>query len=179
MSNTKTLLDRNRHFAESFASGDLPPLPKLRAVILACADARVDPAHVLGLELGDAVVIRNTGARVTPEVLQEVASLAFLAAKMDGPTPGPFELVILQHSECGAERFADPTLQQALREQLGVDVSAVAISDHEQSLRDDVEYLRRASEVPAYVVVSGFMYDVREGSVREVIAPAPLRSSEG
>ncbi len=176
MSSTATLLDRNRRFAGGFAVADLPILPKLRTVVLTCGDARVDPAHVLGLELGDAVVIRNNGGRVTPEVVHEIAALSFLVAKMDGAERGPFELVIMQHTECGAERFADPDLQHALKAQLGVDVSSVAISDHELSLREDVERLRNAPEVPGYIVVSGFIYDVRHGHARQVIAPAALAS---
>lgn len=176
MSSTTTLLDRNRQFASDFAAADLPILPKLRTVVLTCGDSRVDPAHVLGLELGDAVVIRNNGGRVTPEVVHEIAALAFIVAKMDGDEPGPFELILMQHTQCGAERFADPQIQHALKEQLGVDVSSVAIADHEQSLREDVERLRNAPEVPGYIVVSGYVYDVKNGSVREVIAPAALAS---
>lgn len=174
MSNTPTLLNRNYKFSDGFDAADLPVLPKLRMVVLACGDSRVDPAHVLGLELGDAVVIRNNGGRVTPAVVQEIAALAFVVAEMDGDEPGPFELVIMQHTQCGAERFADPGLRCALKERIGVDVSSSAITDHEQSLREDVERLRSAPEVPGYIVVSGFIYDVQSGSIREVIAPATL-----
>ena len=174
MSNATTLVDRNRQFASSFSAADLPVLPKMRTVVLSCVDARVDPAHVLGLELGDAVVIRNIGGRVTPEVVQEIAALAFMVAKMDGDEPGPFELVLMQHTECGAERFADPGFQIAIKKQIGVDLGSLAISDHELSLREDIERLRNAPEVPGYIVVSGYIYDVQHGRVREVIAPAPL-----
>ncbi len=176
MSSTTTLLDRNRRFAGNFASADLPILPKLRTVILTCADARVDPAHVLGLELGDAVVIRNNGGRVTPAVVEEIAALSFIVAQIEGREPGPFELVIMQHTQCGAERFADPNLQNALKKKTGIDVSSVAITNHELSLREDVERLRNAPEVPGYIVVSGFIYDVQNGHVREVMAPATLAS---
>ncbi|MBE9554394.1 MAG: carbonic anhydrase, partial [Proteobacteria bacterium] len=99
MSNTTTLLDHNRQFASDFSAADLPILPRLRTVVLTCGDSRVDPAHVLGLELGDAVVIRNNGGRVTPAVVHEIAALAFIVAKMDGGEPGPFELVIMQHTQ--------------------------------------------------------------------------------
>lgn len=174
MSNTTTLLERNRLFASDFAAADLPLLPKLRSVILTCADARVDPAHVLGLDLGESAVIRNNGGRVTPEVVKEIAAMAFIVAKMDGDEPGPFELVLMQHTQCGAERFADPDVQRVMKEKLGIDVSTVAITDHEQSLKEDVERLRNAPEVPGYVVVSGYIYDVKSGHAREVIAPAPL-----
>jgi len=174
MSNTTTLLNRNRLFANDFAGADLPALPGMRTVVLTCGDARVDPAYVLGLELGDAVVIRNNGGRVTAAVVDEIAALSFMVAKIDGDEPGPFELILMQHTQCGAERFADPNFQRLLKEQIGVDVSSVAIADHELSLREDVERLRSAPEVPGYIVVSGYIYDVRDGHVREVISPAAL-----
>lgn len=176
MSSTPTLLDRNRRFASDFAAADLPIIPKLRTVVLTCGDARVDPAHTLGLELGDSAIIRNNGGRVTTEVVHEIAALAFMVAKMDGARRGMFELIIVQHTHCGAERMVDPDFQRALEEHAGVDVSSVAIADHEQSLRADVERLRRAPEVPGYIVVSGYIYDVRNGRLREVIAPAALES---
>ena len=84
MSSTTTLLERNRQFAGDFSAADLPILPKLRTVVLTCGDSRVDPAHILGLKLGDAAVIRNNGGRVTLEVVHEIAALAFMVAKMDG-----------------------------------------------------------------------------------------------
>lgn len=174
MTGTLTLLERNAQFAEQFRAADLPILPKLRTVLLTCVDARVDPAHLFELDLGDAVVIRNNGGRVTQAVIDEVAVLAFLVAKIDGDNPGPFELVLVQHTQCGAERFADPQLQQGIKQAIGVDVSAVAITDHEQSLVDDVERLRHASVLPGYIVVSGLIYDIKTGRVRQVIAPAPL-----
>lgn len=176
MSSTSTLLNRNRQFANGFAAADLPILPKLRTVVLACGDSRVDPAHTLGLELGDSAVIRNNGGRVTTEVVHEIAALSFMVAGMDGAKRGPFELIIIQHTHCGAERMADPGFQRAFKEHTGVDVSSVAITDHERSLREDVERLRSAPELPGYIVVSGYIYDVRDGSLREVIAPAALES---
>jgi len=174
MSNTATLLERNRQFASNFTGADLPPMPKMRTVVLTCVDARVDPAHVLGLELGDVGVIRNNGGRVTPAVVSEIATLAFIVAQMDGAEPRPWDFVIMQHTQCGAERFADSGLQHALKEHIGVDVSSIAITDHEQSLQEDIERLRSAPEVPGHIIVSGYIYDVQHGSVREVIAPAPL-----
>ncbi len=174
MNSTATLLDRNRQFASNFAAADLPPMPKLRTVVLTCADPRVDPAHILGLELGDGAVIRNTGGRVTREVIEEIAALAFMVSKIEGGEPGPFQLVIMQHTNCGAERFADPEFQHALKAHVGVDVSSVAITDHEQSLHEDVERLRTAPELPGHITVSGLLYDVEQGRAREIIAPAPL-----
>lgn len=176
MTMTTTLLKRNREFANNFDSAELAIIPKLRTVIISCADARVDPAHVLSLELGDAVVIRNNGGRVTQAVVEELAAMSFMVAKMDGAEPGPFEVIIMHHTQCGAERFADLDFQNLLKQQIGVDVSSTAISDHKQSLRDDIETLCNAPEVPGYIVVSGFIYDVQNGLLSEVVAPAELNS---
>ena len=176
MTNTETLLNRNRQFANRFSAADLQILPKLRTVVLTCGDSRVDPAYILGLELGDAAVIRNNGGRVTPAVIEEVAALSFIVAQIDGATPGPFELIVMHHTHCGAERFADPSVQHSLKEYVGIDVSAVAITDHDQSLFEDIDRLRSDRRIPGYIVVSGVLYDVHSGSIREVIAPAPLES---
>ena len=174
MSNVQTLLDRNRAFAIDFAAADLPITPKLGAIVLTCIDPRVDPAHFMGLELGDAGVIRNVGARVTPAVIQELAMLSFLAGQLTGADTVPMELVIIQHSDCGAERLANPQVQQALQKNVGIDMSHAAISDHEASLREDLERLRNAKQIPKNLVVSAFIYDVHTGRVREVIPPAAL-----
>jgi len=169
-----TLLDRNRQFASNFTAADMPVLPKLRTVLLTCGDSRVDPAHVLGLELGDAVIMRNNGGRVTQAVVEEVAALAFMVTKMGGDGPPAFELIIIHHTQCGVQRFADPDFQRELMEKAGVDVSSIAITDHELSLREDIERLRNAPEVPDYVLVSGLIYDVKDGRLREVIKPTVL-----
>ncbi|MDJ0822730.1 MAG: carbonic anhydrase [Paracoccaceae bacterium] len=175
MSSLPTLLDRNQLFSEGFTDGDLPILPKLRSVILTCVDARVDPAHVLGLELGDAVVLRNNGGRVTDAVIDEIATLAFMVAMMEGDAKGGFEVILMQHTQCGAERFADPAFQTAVKAKLGVDVSAHAIHDHTQSLQGDVARLRDAARIPGHVTVSAVLYDVQSGRVEEIPSPAPLR----
>lgn len=78
MSVQSDLITRNKQFAATFDWGDMPILPELRAVLLACGDARVDPAHVLGLDLGEVVIIRNNGGRVTRPVIKEIATLAVL-----------------------------------------------------------------------------------------------------
>ena len=174
MSTTPELLSRNQRFAAEFTAAGMPILPKLRTVIVTCVDARVDPAYVLGLELGDAVVMRNNGGRVTREVIQEIATLAFMVSRIDGDTPGSFEVVLMQHTQCGAERFADPAFQSAIKGHLGIDVSEVAITNHNADLKRDIQRLRDADEIPGYVVVSGFIYDVHDGQARQVVPPTRL-----
>ena len=176
MSTCKIFIDRNTAFAAAFQADDLPVIPKLRTVVISCADARVDPEHIFNLQLGDAVVIRNNGGRVTQSVIEELAAMAFMVAKMDAENPGPFEVIIMHHTQCGAERFADPKFQQMLKLEIGVDVSATAIHDHTQSLREDIEKLRNAPELPAHVIASGFLYDVKSGKVKEVSAPAFIKT---
>lgn len=173
MTSTALLLERNRAFAETFDDADLPILPKLRTLILTCIDARVDPAHLFGLDLGEVVVMRNNGGRVTPSVISEIATLAFMVEGVEG-RPADFEVVLMVHTRCGAERFADPAFQAAVAGRIGVDVSGSAIHDHEAALREDLERLRAAPEVPGTLVVSGCLYEVETGQVRQVLAPEPL-----
>ena len=88
-----------------------------------------------------------------------------------------FELAIIQHTNCGYERLADPKLQKVLSDKLGIDeaeIGALANVDHTKSIREDIERLRRSSLVPNELVVSGHIYNVDDGVVREVVAPTPL-----
>ncbi len=174
MTATSALLARNKSFSETFDAADLPALPKLGTMILTCIDARVDPAHVLGLDLGDAVVIRNNGGRVTDATLQEIGAIAFMVKQMSGGEGGGFELMILQHTQCGAQRLADPELQKMLKTSLEIDVAQSAIHDHEETMREDIERLRNAPGIPGNIVVSAFLYDVNTGKAREVVAPTVL-----
>ena len=178
MSNTSILLERNKSFAKDFAAAEIPILPKLRTVILSCGDARVDPAHIFGVELGEAVVLRNNGGRVSRAFIDELAALAFMVSKMDATDgkPNPFDVILVQHTNCGAQRFADPEFQSAEKANTGVDVSSVAITDQETNLKEDVERLRDASNIPGCLVVSAYLYDVKTGTAKEIGSPAPLRS---
>jgi carbonic anhydrase len=174
MSSTQTLLHRNAQFAESFSGAELPIIPSLRSVILTCTDARVDPAHIFALELGETVVMRNNGGRLTPAALDEIITLALLVAAMDGESPGPFNLVIVQHTRCGAERFADPGIQAMIRERAGVDVAASAIHDHHECLQSDVDRLRDDPRVPGHISVSALLYDTETGRIEQVVDPVAV-----
>ncbi len=170
------LIRRNRALAADFNGAELPILPKLGTVLLACVDARVDPAHVLGLELGDAVVIRNTGGRVTRAVIDEIATLAVLVSAMtEGREPG-FNVVLMQHTQCGAQRLADPGLQGMLQEKLGIDVSEYAITDQASDMITDIERLRDADVIPDTISISAMLYDVATGAVREIASTTLLGS---
>ncbi len=164
------LLNRNKAFASSFDKADLPILPTLQTLI-ACLDARTDPAHLFGLELGDAVVIRNTGGRVTRAVIEEVATLAALVrAAINGQEPR-FNVILMQHTQCGAQRLAQPEMQAMMKDKLGIDVSEYAIHDQRSDLMGDIDRLCAAVQVPGGISVSATLYDVATGLVEE-IAPA-------
>ncbi|MCR9219016.1 MAG: carbonic anhydrase [Alphaproteobacteria bacterium] len=164
------LIDRNRDFAATFARADLPNLPKLRTLLVTCIDARVDPAHVFGLDLGEAVVIRNNGGRVTRTVIEEIAILALLVSAATGGQEAEFNIVLVQHTQCGVQRLASPEMRGLVKNKLGLDVSEYVITDHVRDLHGDIEKLARAPEIPDALVVSAMLYDVGNGSVQEVAA---------
>ena len=174
------LLNRNRIFSERFEAGDLPMRPKMATILLTCVDSRVDPAHLLGLELGDAVVIRNAGGRITPAVMKDLAILGVLGANMPEAVPMKPELVVIQHTDCGMSRMAVPAIQGQVAKKLGIslnEVAAMAITDPAISVQNDIERLRNTPWTPNQLVVSGFVYDVKSGAVKQIVSPAPLRTT--
>ena len=174
------LLDRNRSFAEQFEAGDLVIRPRMSTIILTCVDSRVDPAHIFGLGLVDAVVMRNAGGRITPPVMKDLAILGVLVTNMPGPSAMQPELVVIHHTDCGMSRLAKPAIQQQVAEKLGLsvdEIAAMAITDPAASVQDDIERLHRTPGAPGQLVVSGLVYDVKNGTIDQVVPPAPLRAT--
>ncbi len=179
MADAHTLIDRNLEFANSFNQGDLTLLPRLSMLVLTCLDARVDPAHLFGLELGDAVVMRNIGGRVTDEIIGQIAILRGLAVVAGGTG---FEVAVVHHTDCGASRFANPQVRQKMSQVAGIGEAAIerlAITDPQISVVEDLDRLRAAPTLPDELVVAAYVYDVTDGHVREIIAPASLRKGAG
>jgi carbonic anhydrase len=174
MAAVETLLQRNESFATERFPGDLPVIPLMKAMVITCADPRVDPAHILGLQLGEAGVIRNVGGRITPAAMQTLAMLAAVAASEDAS--GGWELVVLQHTDCGITRLVEYT--DVLADYFGVaeaELPAKAVTDPRRAVATDVAALKANPLLPAALVVSGLMYDVRTGRVETVVEPGPLR----
>ncbi len=172
------LLDRNRIFADRFDKGNLTIRPRMSTILLTCVDSRVDPAHLMGLGLGDAVVMRNAGGRITPAVMKDLAVLGVLAANMPGAGAMQPQLVVIQHTDCGMARLANPLIQEQVAKKLDLsldDVMAMAITDPAASVQENIEQLRRTPGTPDQLVVSGFVYDVSNGTLNQVVPPAPLR----
>ena len=162
MSEVSAFLKANERYAASFKKGDLPMPPSRRVAVVACMDARLDPARILGLEEGDAHVIRNAGGRAADAVRSLVISQQLLGTR---------EVVVIHHTDCGMLTFTDPQLRQKLRDELGAttDMAFLAFSDLEQSVRDDVKALRESPLLMQGLPLSGFVYDVKTGRLRQVV----------
>jgi carbonic anhydrase len=168
-----TALARNRAFAAGGGHEDVSRLPAQRLLVISCLDHRVDPAHVLGLDLGDAIVIRNGGGRVTPEVINHVAFVSQLVenAVPDGPL---FEVAVVQHTQCGSAALADDEFRRRFAERTGGDDSALreyAVVDPAATVAKDVELLRSSAAISPRIAVSGHVYDVATGLV-QTVSPA-------
>ena len=141
-----TALERNRAFAARGGHEGASMFPSLRLLVVTCLDPRVDPAHVLGLELGDAMVIRNGGGRVTPEVIDHIAFVGQLAAQAvpDGPL---FEVAVIHHTGCGSAALARDDFRRSYAQQIGADEATLrdqAVLDPATTVASDVVRLRLA-----------------------------------
>jgi carbonic anhydrase len=173
-----TLAARNRRFADSGRYAGLRMMPKLETIVVGCVDPRVDPAAILGLELGDALVIRNLGGRFTPGTFQTMAALRMIA-EAEGGAPGPgWNLIVLQHTDCGLTRLGDqPGLLASV---FGIDpgdLEAKAVNDPVAAVAVDVAAIKANPFLPGDFLVSGLVYDVATGLVDVVVPPAPLRAA--
>ena len=169
-----TALARNREFAAAGGHEGAVVFPKLRLFVIGCLDPRVDPAHVLGLELSDAVVVRNVGGRVTPEVIEDVAFISQLA---EGALPEGdlFEVAVLHHTQCGTGALVDDGFREAYAERIGADAEALrerAVIDPRATVAADVGRLRAAASISPRVRTSGHVYDVTTGLVETVVPAA-------
>ncbi len=172
---TATLLERNAARSSNLGESSFTLTPGLHAIVLTCGDHRVDPAHVLGLELGEAAVLRNPGGRVTPAVIQELAVLATIA-QLEGLETG-FELIIMHHTDCGLTRLDGPEQRGLMAYFFGVgedEVAAKHLCDPSESARADLELLRANPLIPRTLIASALMYDVASGRVEVICPPAPL-----
>ena len=185
MNNLDSLLERNKEFAvQQAAEGTLMPslpraLPNVKAIIVGCADMRVDPAHVLGIKPGEAVVMRNIGGRVTPGLLQQMGLLNQIGV-VAGENPGgggEFHFILLQHTDCGITRLADEPAMLAQYFQVPeTDLKKTAVTDPRAAVATDVALLRTIPALPEAWLISGLVYDVATGRVEVVVPPAPIRT---
>jgi carbonic anhydrase len=168
-------LARNRAFAAAGGHEGAVVFPHLRLFVVTCLDPRVDPAHFLGVALSEAMVVRNVGGRVTPEVINDIAFIGQITenALPDGPL---FEVAVIHHTQCGAGAFVDDTFRHAYAKRIGADEVTLrerAVLDPAQTVADDVKRVRAAPAISPRVTVSGHVYDVTTGLVKTIL---PARS---
>jgi carbonic anhydrase len=167
MSVLDELLAANRHFRATFdqtADGAKPMPPARHVAVLICMDAREHPEAFLGLAIGDAHMIRNAGGRASDDALRSLV----ISSQLLGTTA----CVVIHHTDCGMLTFRNADLQGKLQTELGADASSIdflPFTDLEQSVRDDVERIRRWPLLAPEFQVSWCIYDVRSGEVRPVV----------
>ena len=174
MTKMTPLLQRNEQFARTYTPVALG-LPAAQVIIVTCLDHRVDPAAVLGLQLGDAPVIRNAGGRVTQAVIDDLAYLAFLAEQLSGgqgAQDGLVEVAVIHHTQCGTGLLADPGFRHQAAASTGLAETALeasAVADPHITVAADVERLLASPLLPPQMSVSGHVYDVETGRVTTVL----------
>jgi carbonic anhydrase len=182
-----SMLERNKDFAaRQSPGGTLMSLPRalrnLRAVIIGCADMRVDPANVLGITPGEAVVMRNIGGRITPGLLEELALLGRIA-EVAREIPGggaEFHIIVLQHTDCGITRLAgDPAMLTHYFRIPEAELKTKAVTDPRAAVAVDVALLRTIPALPGEWLLSGLVYDVATGLIDIVVPPARIRQVRG
>jgi carbonic anhydrase len=180
MSNFDDLLARNASFARTGAKDRVPSIPFLpnrQVYILTCIDPRVDPAQLFGLELGDAIVARTVGGRVTPAVLQDLAWISYLH-ETKTPDADWFEFAVMHHTDCGSGFFADDELRRgfAARGYDDAELAGLAVLDPSVTVPVDVATVLKAPQVSGRIKVTGLSYDVKTGLVTTIV---PAQSAPG
>ena len=186
MDNLDSMLKRNKDFAaQQSAAGTLMPslpraLPNVKAIIIGCADMRVDPADILGIRPGEAVVMRNIGGRITPGLLEELGLLGRIgevAGQVAGGG-GEFHIIVLQHTDCGITRLVgDPAMLAHYFQIQEGEVKKKVVTDPRAAVAVDVALLRAIPALPSAWLISGLVYDVATGLVEVVEPPALTRAA--
>jgi carbonic anhydrase len=162
MSVTDELLENNKRYAAQFQKGDLPLPPAKPVAVVACMDARLHVSKALGLEEGDAHIIRNAGGVVTDD---EIRSLAISQRLL-----GTREIILIHHTDCGMLTFEDDDFRRQIQEDTGVrpEWAAEAFSDLDADVRQNIARIKASPFIPHKDDVRGFVYEVETGRLREV-----------
>src|SRR2546423_9274578 len=164
MGGTDELLHNNEAYAASFGRGDVPMPPARKVAVVACMDARIIVSRILGLEEGEAHVIRNAGGVVTDDTIRSIA----ISQRLLGTT----EIILIHHTGCGMLTFTDDEFKRSIQEDVGIKPtwSAEAFGDLEENVRESIARVHASPFVPSKGSVRGFVYEVESGRLREVSA---------
>jgi carbonic anhydrase len=162
MTVTDELVANSEAYSAQFDKGDLPLPPAKKVAVVACMDARLDPARVLGLNEGDAHVIRNAGGVVTDD---EIRSLAISQRLL-----GTEEIVLIHHTDCGMLTFSDDEFRRSIQQETGIkpEWAAEAFGDVDEDVRQSIARIEASPFIPHKDAIRGFVYEVETGRLREV-----------
>jgi len=169
MSVTDELVRNNEAYSRSFTKGDLPMSPARHVAVLACMDARLDVHKILGLQEGEAHVIRNAGGVATDDAIRSlVLSQRLLGTK---------EIVLIHHSDCGMLTFKDDEVRAQIEKETGIrpQFALEAFSSLEADVEQSIARIKASPFIPDKSSVRGFVYDVKTGRLNEVRATAGVR----
>ena len=175
-----TYLDRNAAFAATDAKTKIPEIPFIpdrQLYLITCIDPRVEPAAIVGAELGEAIVARNLGGRVTPALIKDLAWVLHLHETLT-PEADWFEIAVIHHTDCGSALLARDDLRAGYVARGGWDdptSSAMAVLESAKSVTEDIEKLRTAPELQPTiknVKIGGFSYDIPSGLITTVVEPS-------
>ena len=156
------LLDANEHYAETFHWGELTREPRRGYAVVTCMDARIVPTHMLGIDYGDANVLRNAGALVTEDVLRSLVVSHHLL--------GTNQAIVVGHTDCGLQAFTDGEINRRIEAELNTTAAMefLAFENVDASVVASVERIRRCELLPESYGSAGFVYDVRTGRLRQL-----------
>ncbi|MDP8923581.1 MAG: carbonic anhydrase [Chloroflexota bacterium] len=162
MSVADELLRNNERYAAAFDKGELPLPPSKHLVVVACMDARLNPYGILGLDEGEAHVIRNAGGVVTDDVIRSLTiSQRLLATR---------EIILIHHTECGMLTFKDDDVKSQIEADVGIrpPFALEAFPELEADVRQSIARIKASPFIPHTDAVRGFVYDVKTGRLRDV-----------
>ena len=162
MSTTDELLRNAQAYADSFNKGDLPLPPARKVAVLACMDARLNPYGILGLQEGDAHVIRNAGGVVTDDAIRSLAISQRLL--------GTEEIILIHHTDCGMLTFTDDEFKRSIQDDVGIkpEWAAESFTDLDEDVRQSIARIKASPFIPKKDSIRGFVYEVETGKLREV-----------
>jgi carbonic anhydrase len=168
MSVTDELIRNNENYARSFKKGDLAMPPSRRVAVLACMDARLDTHKILGLEEGEAHVIRNAGGVATDDAIRSLVISQRLL--------GTQEIILIHHTDCGMLTFTDDDVKGKIESEVGIRPAFAleAFASPEGDVKQSIARIQASPFIPNKSSVRGFVYDVKTGRLNEVKAAAPV-----
>ena len=169
MSVTDDVLRNNESYSKSFTKGDLAMPPSKHLAVLACMDARLDVHKILGLQEGEAHVIRNAGGVATDDAIRSlVISQRLLGTK---------EIVLIHHTDCGMLTFTDDEVKAKIEKETGIKphFALESFNNLEKAVEQSIARIKASPFIPDKTHVRGFIYDVKSGRLNEVRTTAGVR----